>query len=257
MPVKRKHTAQLRHEVASTRRISVSAPGRQSVGESGFFSLRASITLLICTVAGCSMLAGALLPLFHPEKQMNVSHRTLTFAERVAYQQAIEEVYWRHRIWPKERPSAKLPLKAVMSRAELEKKVIDYLRKSQALEDYWQRPVTAGQLQAEIDRMASHTKQPDVLRELFAALGDDPFIVAECLARPVLAERLITELNNEDRVKLTKVAAIDSIAKAIQVNRPYHLPAISSPSAGCIDDTWTPTSTTNAGFGRYSFTAVW
>jgi hypothetical protein len=27
-------------------------------------------------------------------------NRTLTFADRVAYQRAIEEVYWHHRIWP-------------------------------------------------------------------------------------------------------------------------------------------------------------
>src|SRR6266480_7221846 len=64
------------------------------------------------------------------------AQRTLTFAQRVAYQRAIEEVYWRHRIWPKERPDAKPPLDAVTSQAQLEKKVADYLRKSQALEDY-------------------------------------------------------------------------------------------------------------------------
>ena len=28
-------------------------------------------------------------------------------AERVAFQQAIEEVYWRHRIWPTENPDPK------------------------------------------------------------------------------------------------------------------------------------------------------
>ncbi len=78
-----------------------------------------------------------------------------------------------------------------MSQAQLEKKVTDYLRKSQALEDYWQRPITAEQLQAEMDRMAKYTKQPEVLRELFAALGNDPFVVAECLARPALADRLL------------------------------------------------------------------
>ena len=42
-----------------------------------------------------------------------------------------------------------------------------------------------------MDRMAKHTRQPDVLRELFAALGNDPFVIAECLARPALAERLL------------------------------------------------------------------
>ena len=57
-----------------------------------------------------------------------------------------------------------------------------------------------------MERIASHTKQPGVLRELFAALGNDSFVIAECLARPVLAERLITELNNEDRGNMTTVA---------------------------------------------------
>src|SRR5437870_9833383 len=124
--------------------------------------------------------------------------RTLTFADRVAYQRAIEEVYWQHRIWPKANAGPKPPLDKVMSQAQIEEKVEDYLRNSQALEDYWQRPITPDQLQAEMERMASHTKQPGVLRELFAALGNDPFVIAECLARPVLAERLLTELYAHD-----------------------------------------------------------
>ena len=40
--------------------------------------------------------------------------------------------------------------------------------------------------------MAKHTKQPEMLRELFEALGNDPFVIAECLARSALAERLLT-----------------------------------------------------------------
>src|SRR5262249_44234225 len=109
------------------------------------------------------------------------ARRSLTFAERVAYQRAIEDVYWHHRIWPKENPNPKPSLDVVMSQAQLEKKVESYLRDSQALEAYWQRPITTEQLQAEMDRMAQHTKQPEVLRELFDALGSDPFLIAECL----------------------------------------------------------------------------
>src|SRR5438552_3531222 len=124
--------------------------------------------------------------------------RTLTFADRVAYQRAIEEVYWQHRIWPKANTGPKPPLDKVMSQAQIEEKVEDYLRNSQALEDYWQRPITPDQLQAEMERMASHTKQPGVLREIFAALSNDPLVIAECLARPVLAERLLTELYAHD-----------------------------------------------------------
>jgi hypothetical protein len=50
------------------------------------------------------LLAGTLMmPSFRPEakaKAANPAVAGLTFAERVAYQRAIEEVYWRHRIWP-------------------------------------------------------------------------------------------------------------------------------------------------------------
>src|SRR5262249_54937755 len=116
----------------------------------------------------------------------------LGFEDRVAHQPAIEEVYWRHRIWPKERPYRKPALDTMMSQAAIEQKVRDYLRHSELLEQEWQRPITPEQLQAEMDRMAQHTKQPEVLRELFAALGNDPFVIAECLARPGLAERMIT-----------------------------------------------------------------
>src|SRR5215469_14317596 len=163
---------------------------RKRTGQSAFFSARALLALLACGVAGALILNGRLLAFFHSDPAN--PPRTLTFAERVAYQRTIEEVYWRHRIWPKERPDPKPSLNVVMSQAQLKSKVHDYLRKSQALQDYWQQPITSEQLQAEMNRMAKHTKQPEVLLELFQSLGNDPLIVAECLARPLLAERLFT-----------------------------------------------------------------
>ena len=33
--------------------------------------------------------------------------------------------------------------------------------------------------------MASHSRQPEVLSELFEALGNDPFVIAECLVKPM------------------------------------------------------------------------
>src|SRR6266446_6071836 len=164
---------------------------RKRTAQSAFFSLGAPTALLVCGAAACSMLSGALPAFFRPETSLTPSQRTLTFEQRVVYQRAIEEVYWRHRIWPKERPDSKPSLDAVMPQAQLEEKVADYLSNSQALEDSYHRPITAEQLQAEMNRMAKHTKQPEVLRELFEALGNDPFVVAECLARPALAERLV------------------------------------------------------------------
>jgi N-acetylneuraminic acid mutarotase len=164
---------------------------KKSTDRAAFLSPRTLVILVVCAGA-CSIAAGTLLAFLRGEAVLKDTPRTLTFAERVAYQRIIEDVYWRHRIWPKERPDAKPSLDAVMSQGQLEKKVTDYLRKSHALEEHWHRPITAEQLQAEMDRMAKHTKQREVLQELFEALGNDPFIIAECLARPSLADRLLT-----------------------------------------------------------------
>src|SRR5436305_13398128 len=154
---------------------------------------------------------------------------TLSFAERVAYQRAIEDVYWRHRIWPKERPDPKPSIDALMSQATIEKKVQDYLRNSELLEQEWQKPISPEQLQAEMDRMAQHTKQPEVLRELFAALGNDPFVVAECLARPVLAERrLATVTSVKDSWVAKPETQVPLTMAAVSVN--YTLPVIATPS---------------------------
>src|SRR5204863_6070204 len=100
--------------------------------------------------------------------------------------------------WPKENSGAKPSLESVMPQATIEKKVTDYLRNSQLLEQYWQKPITPEQLQAEMDRMARHTKQPDVLREIFAALGNDPGVIAECVARSALVDRLVRNLYAHD-----------------------------------------------------------
>ena len=155
---------------------------------------RAIPVFLVGLMLACFALSPSVVA-FRPEAQAKASYRALTFAERVSYQRAIEEVYWRHRIWPKENPDPKPSLDAVMSQAQLENKVAGYLRDSLASKDYWQKPITAEQLQAEMDRMARDTKQPEVLRELFEALGNDPAVIAECLARPILAERLIADLS--------------------------------------------------------------
>lgn len=115
----------------------------------------------------------------------------LSFVDRVAAQRAIEEVYHRHRIWPADNPEPKPPLDLVLPEEALRAKVKDYLRLSSALEVYWQGPINAADLQAEVERMARDTRQPEVLSELWAALGNDPALIAECLARPLLVEWLV------------------------------------------------------------------
>src|SRR5882724_5463794 len=267
--MKTKSTSQpVRQPARESFRSSLSESGldRRSFSEGGFFTPRTLITLLLCAAAVGSMVSGALLGSFHPEAPTKASQRVLTFSERVAYQRAIEDVYWRHRIWPKENAKPKPSLDEVMSAEQIEKKVEDYLRDSRALEAYWQRSIAPEQLEAEMERMARKTKQPEVLRELFEALGNDPFVIAECLARPVLTKRLAADPTVVAGISPAPRSLFAADTAAFTENRinvtnlnkaTYTLPAVASPSGGCADDTWTPTSVTNAAAARRFHTAVW
>jgi N-acetylneuraminic acid mutarotase len=110
--------------------------------------------------------------------------RDLTFEDRVAAQRAIARVSYAHQV------GTTRPFEEAVPQALLEAKVEDDLRKSVALEDVWHTPVTAAALRAELDRIAAATRMPDRLREVFAALNDDPFLIQECYARHVLVDRL-------------------------------------------------------------------
>src|SRR5262244_1305699 len=86
--------------------------------------------------------------------------QTLDLAQRVERQRAVEEVYWRHRIWPNQNPNAKPPLDEVISPEQLQAKAEDSARLSNALEKIWHAPISGQQLLAEVVRIAENTKQP-------------------------------------------------------------------------------------------------
>ncbi len=183
----------------------------------------------------------------------------LSLDERVAAQRKIEEVYWRHRIWPKDNPGRKPSLDTLMSAAVIRAKVVDDLRKSSELEIYWHRPITAAQLQAEIDRMGRGTRDPATLRELFDALGNDGVVIAESLARPALADRLLrdwyasTEPGQSFDAWWSAARANVAIETPLTATR-ILLPAL--PSSACTNDTWSPTFT-DVPDARAGHTAIW
>ena len=156
-----------------------------------------------------------------------------------------------------------------MSQEQIEQKVAEYLRNSQLLADQWQKPITPEQLQAEINRMASHTRQPEVLRELFAALSNDPFIIAECLTRPLLSQRLIGELYRGASPLSEPEFLGSSVAKtetefSVTTNQlalGYYLSPITGLTVENLTsdwvDSWVATNTNDAPDARYFHTAVW
>ena len=114
-----------------------------------------------------------------------LAQRPLTFAERVAAQEAIERVYYTHQVGATRSFSDAVP------REILEAKVRLYLEGSAALERIWNTRVTDEALQRELERIARDTRLPERLAAVYAALGNDPFLVKECFVRPVLVDRLV------------------------------------------------------------------
>jgi N-acetylneuraminic acid mutarotase len=177
-------------------------------------------------------------------------NRSLSFEQRVSCQKAIEEVYWRHTLWPAENPQAKPPLQQIWSEKDFRSKVAHYLQKSSALDSYRHRAITGKDLQAEMDRIAKESKDPQLLRELWGALDNDPFVIAECFARQVLAERLTEHLTVFDRLSGHE-HDLPNLFLAASYN--YRLPEIGN-------DSFQPSAvqaTSKAPTARAEHTAVW
>jgi N-acetylneuraminic acid mutarotase len=143
----------------------------------------------------------------------------LDLDERVNCHGVVEEVYHRHRIWPAANPEPKPPLSAVLPPGELERRAEDSLAMSAALEELWGETLGGRALQTELDRMARDSRRPERLAELYAALHDDPLLVAECLVRPRLAARRLRaryaadeELHAETRRRAQEELATASTA---------------------------------------------
>ena len=198
----------------------------------------------------------------------NASHaasRSLTIEERVQAQIAIERVYWQHRSWPRENAAPKPSFESMMPASIIQARVEAYLRKSNALETVWRRPITGEQLQAELDRMAGGSRDTKTLNELFEALGNDPFVIAETLARASLAERLVRNayaagpsLRGESADRSFDAwwtDRRDRLAVAVPGTAfEFRLPTLDP--AGCVNDTWSPTRT-EVPDARYEHTAIW
>jgi len=128
------------------------------------------------------------------------SSPTFTLGDRIACRAAVEQVYWRHRTGAHGDTASKPSFEETVPAPVIQRDAEDAVLKTVALERFWGVAITGAQLQAELERMAKNSKAPDILAELFAALDNDPQKAAECLARPLLVDRLIqTYYGGDDR----------------------------------------------------------
>ncbi|MGH9868775.1 MAG: Kelch repeat-containing protein [Candidatus Polarisedimenticolia bacterium] len=178
-------------------------------------------------------------------------HAALTFEQRVAAEEAIQRVRYRHQI------DARRPFEQAISVELMERRVLEYLRGSVALERIWHTPVTAAALRRELERMVRDSKSPERLKEIFAALGNDPLLVEECLARPTLVHRLLSSFGpgGLDAGDLDGSAAVAGAPRSVA---PAPLPVLRATSPACHpDDTWDEGSLMDPPEVRWGHTAVW
>lgn len=121
--------------------------------------------------------------------QAGRASQALSIDGRIPYQRALDAVTWKYTLFPSQ--AQKPSLAQVLPSEVSQRKVEDSMRQSNALAALWSRPLTPEQLQAEIQRIARQTKQPELLREQWRALNNDPQLIAEMQVRPLLADRLL------------------------------------------------------------------
>ncbi|OGF60100.1 MAG: hypothetical protein A2Y62_16795 [Candidatus Fischerbacteria bacterium RBG_13_37_8] len=119
--------------------------------------------------------------------------------QRIACQAAIEKVYYEHRIWPQQNEKLKPAFESMITKELLQSKVENYLKKTNALKEHWNEEITGQKLQNEIKRISMNTKNPQMLKQLWTVLNNDPRLIAECLARPLVVERRMNSLFLQDR----------------------------------------------------------
>src|ERR1035441_5468024 len=106
---------------------------------------------------------------------------------------AIERVYYNHRVGQKQ------PFEEVLPSATLENLVRFDLKKEGVLRRTYGVTITPALLEAEVQRINTTTRAPDMLAEIKAALGNNAEKFASAFAKPFLVERLLRDkFDNDD-----------------------------------------------------------
>ena len=106
---------------------------------------------------------------------------------------AVERVYHEHRT------GTKPPFEQAMPAVVVEKLVRADAKKEAVLERVYGVKITGAMVEAEVQRIITTTRAPEVLAEIKAALGDDSERFARTMARPLVVERLLREkFQNDD-----------------------------------------------------------
>jgi hypothetical protein len=123
---------------------------------------------------------------------------------------AIERVYYNHRL------GQKPPFEQATPPALIEKLVKEDLRKETALRKVYGVVITPALLDAEVQRINTTTRAPEMLTEIKAALGNDPAKFAQAFAKPFLVERLLrVKFDNDEALHAAQRREAERVRKQL------------------------------------------
>jgi hypothetical protein len=127
---------------------------------------------------------------------------------------AIEQIYYQHRL------GAKPPFAQVSPPALIQRLVRADLKQEAVLKQVYGVEIAGAPLAAEVNRINSTTRAPDVLAEIKAALGNDPQRFAEAFAKPFLVNRELRErFANDDALHASARNAADQARRDLLAAR--------------------------------------
>jgi hypothetical protein len=144
----------------------------------------------------------------------------LTLDSRIASQARIERFWFDHREAVGTPDDAAAPdpdaaFAGALPPTTLREKVEKSLARSRILRERYGITLTPEMLRGEVARMARETRDPARLRELFAVLGNDGFLIAETLAREGLSERLLRgRFDDDEKIQADRLALVRSLREA-------------------------------------------
>lgn len=119
---------------------------------------------------------------------------------------AIERVYYNHRL------GQKPPFEEASPPALIERLVRQDRREEAALRRVYGVEITPAMLDAEVQRINTTTRAPEMLAEIKTALGNDPVRFANAFAKPFLVERLLRErFENDDKLHAYRRQACEAV----------------------------------------------
>ena len=143
----------------------------------------------------CGCLVLGLVPLASLMAATTGEDLAALYADRAA----IERVYYNHRT------GTKPPFEETLPADQLRRLVQTDLAKEAALKNVYGVEVTPAMLAAEVQRINTTTRAPEILAELKAALGNDTNRFARTVAKPIVVERLLrNRFENDDKLHVAQ-----------------------------------------------------